>query len=301
MVFQTVGIPIATSVLEGYNGTIFAYGQTGTGKTYTMQGPFFSVDEYRIHNDFQNKKYLGLIPRIISYIFAQINQEKEKFQEKPPIEYLCQASYCEIYNEQIFDLLTDSTDSLNIHEDIKRGVFIDRLTTRNINTAEEAYKILEIGAWKRSTASTRMNTQSSRSHSVFTLTLQSKFEKDGITQIQESKLNLVDLAGSERQKLTGTTGPRLLEARNINKSLSALGQVIQSLVDISNNKKKVHVGYRNSKLTFLLKDSLGGNSKTFLIANISPSAFSLAETLSTLRFAQCAKQVTNRAIVNQVI
>jgi len=136
MVFQTVGIPIATSVLEGYNGTIFAYGQTGTGKTYTMQGPFFSVDEYRIHNDFQNKKYLGLIPRIISYIFAQINQEKEKFQEKPPIEYLCQASYCEIYNEQIFDLLTDSTDSLNIH-----GIYI------NININFK-YSLLKIFKYK---------------------------------------------------------------------------------------------------------------------------------------------------------
>ncbi|ORX85129.1 kinesin-domain-containing protein [Anaeromyces robustus] len=301
MVFQTVGIPIATSVLKGYNGTIFAYGQTGTGKTYTMQGPFYSIEEYNINDDSYSKKYMGLIPRIISYIFEQISKKKEQYQKIPPIEYICQASYYEIYNEQIFDLLTDSTDPLNIHEDIKKGVFIDRLTTKNINTPEEAYKILEIGAWKRSTASTRMNTQSSRSHSVFTLTLQNKIEEDGITQIQESKLNLVDLAGSERQKLTGTTGQRLLEARNINKSLSALGQVIQSLVDINNNKKKVHVGYRNSKLTFLLKDSLGGNSKTFLIANISPSAFSLAETLSTLRFAQCAKQVSNKAVVNQVI
>jgi len=303
-VFQTVGIPIATSVLEGYNGTIFAYGQTGTGKTYTMQGPFYSIEEHdNLNNDkFYNKKYLGLIPRIISYIFARISRETEfRRQNEPPIQYICQASYYEIYNEQIFDLLTENTEPLNIHEDIKRGVFIDRLTTRNINTAEEVYKILEIGAWKRSTASTRINTQSSRSHSVFTLMLQSKMEKEGITQIQESKLNLVDLAGSERQKLTGTTGQRLLEAKNINKSLSALGQVIQSLVDINNNKKKIHVGYRNSKLTFLLKDSLGGNSKTFLIANISPSAFSLAETLSTLRFAQCAKQVTNRAIVNQSV
>ncbi|ORX51143.1 kinesin-domain-containing protein [Piromyces finnis] len=307
MVFQIVGIPIATSVLKGYNGTIFAYGQTGTGKTYTMQGPFYSHEDPNFDNGdvYSEKQYLGLIPRIISYIFAQLSREAERNtkddKKSSPVKYLCQASYYEIYNEQIFDLLTEGSDEpLNIHEDIKRGVFIDRLTTRSISTAEEAYKILEIGAWKRSTASTRMNTQSSRSHSVFTLTLQSKIEKDGITQIQESKLNLVDLAGSERQKLTGTTGQRLLEARNINKSLSALGQVIQSLVDMNNNKKKVHVGYRNSKLTFLLKDSLGGNSKTFLIANISPSTFSLAETLSTLRFAQCTKQVTNKAVVNQV-
>jgi kinesin family protein 15 len=190
-------------------------------------------------------------------------------------------------------LTTATTDletrsDLQVRENLNKGVYVDGLTKHAITNAKEAIALLHSGLEQRKVASTAMNEESSRSHSLFTLHVESIEKCNGLTRSKHSRFNLVDLAGSERQKTTESTGDRLKEASSINQSLSALGNVIKSLVDIGQGKQR-HVHYRDSKLTFLLKDSLGGNSKTSIVANVSPDSGSLNETLSTLKFAQRAK------------
>ena len=189
--------------------------------------------------------------------------------------------------------------NLQVREDLKRGIFIENITEETTSNSEQAIDILRKGARNRHVGSTDMNAESSRSHSVFTMTIESKrTDSLGVTHLKSSKFHFVDLAGSERQKQTSTGGTRLKEAGNINKSLTVLGSVINSLVEVSQGKKK-HINYRDSKLTFLLKDSLGGNSKTTMIANISPASINFSETLSTLKFAQRAKLIKNQASINE--
>jgi len=283
-VFQSVGKPIAESCIQGYNGTIFAYGQTGSGKTYTMLGP----------SEQQFDKNQGLIPRTINHLFQLAFNKKQL--EGEDFQFLCKCSFIEIYNEQVYDLLdTNKTASLNIRECIQRGVFVDHLIEQVASNPSSAIKILSKGWHNRTVAGTAMNRESSRSHAVFVMTIETK-QKDGKTL--KSLLNMVDLAGSERQKDAMTTGTRLREAGSINKSLSVFGNVINSLVN-SNKGKSRHIPYRDSKLTFLLRDSLGGNSKTFIIANIHPGLSCFGETLSTLQFAQRAKLIVNQATVNE--
>ncbi|KAJ1972025.1 Kinesin-like protein kif15, partial [Dimargaris cristalligena] len=286
--FESVGRRIVDRCLEGYNGTIFAYGQTGSGKTYTMQGAGSLTD---MTNDAR-----GLIPRCMEYLFQRI-AEKAAADEQP-VEYLCKASYLEIYNENIHDLLDPACSMRSIREDINRGIFVDGITEETITNPTDAYRLFERGATNRHVSSTAMNRESSRSHSVLTLIIQSKSTTGDLVDVRESRFNLVDLAGSERQKTAGTSGQRLKEAANINKSLSALGSVINALVEAANGKLR-HVHYRDSKLTFLLRDSLGGNSITWIIANTSPATINAAESLGTLKFAQRAKMIKNKAIVNQ--
>ncbi|KAG0085326.1 Kinesin-like protein kif15, partial [Podila epicladia] len=293
-VFNDVGRSIVEQCVRGYNGTIFAYGQTGSGKTYTMQGPTSIITA-------GNHPLRGIIPRCLEYLFELIATEE---QMDSSVKYLCKASYIEIYNEAIFDLLDSSATSRSIREDIKRGVYVDGVVEESIHNPEDAYKacgnLFEQGAYNRHTSATAMNAESSRSHTVLTLTIQSMALVDGINHIRESRFNLVDLAGSERQKLANTEGQRLKEAGNINKSLSCLGSVINALGEIAAGHSR-YVHYRDSRLTFLLKDSLGGNSNTFIVANISPSALCYQESLSTLRFAQRAKMIKNKAVVNEDI
>ncbi|KAJ1924562.1 Kinesin-like protein kif15 [Tieghemiomyces parasiticus] len=286
--FDSVGRSIVDRCLEGYNGTIFAYGQTGSGKTYTMQGagPLTNLDNDR----------RGLIPRCMEYLFRRIAERSADSDR--PTEYLVKASYLEIYNESIHDLLDPATPMRALREDINRGIFVDGITEETILTPTDAYRVFERGATNRHVGSTAMNRESSRSHSVLTLIIQSKTTEGDLVDIREARFNLVDLAGSERQKTAGTTGQRLKEAANINKSLSALGSVINALVESSNGKLR-HVHYRDSKLTFLLRDSLGGNSITWIIANASPATINAAESLGTLKFAQRAKMIKNKAVVNQ--
>ena len=290
--FMKLGKDICESCLEGYNGTIFAYGQTGSGKTFTMQGPSATEMESA------PPTARGLIPRMFEHLFALIARDEKRTGGAR--QYLCKASYLEIYNERIFDLMDPAPASagLNLREDIKKGPFVEALMERVVATPDDALAVLEEGGMNRTVGATQMNRESSRSHSVFTLFIQSKEDVDGVCQIRKSQLNLVDLAGSERQKLTNAADARLKEASNINKSLSALGNVIMSLVDIQKGKTR-HIAYRDSKLTFLLKDSLGGNTKTAIIANVSPANVSFGETLSTLKFAQRAKLITNRAVINE--
>lgn len=287
-VFSIVAKNIVESCMNGYNGTIFAYGQTGSGKTFTMLGP--SESDNFTHN------LRGVIPRSFEYLFFLINREKEKAGDGK--SFLCKCSFIEIYNEQIFDLLDSASAGLFLREHIKKGVFVVGAVEQVVTSAAEAYQVLSMGWRNRRVASTSMNRESSRSHAVFTVTVESMETNGGIVNIRSSQLNLVDLAGSERQKDSQAEGVRLKEAGSINRSLSCLGQVITALVDVSNGKQR-HICYRDSKLTFLLRDSLGGNAKTYIIANVHPGSKCFGETYSTLQFAQRAKLIKNKAVVNE--
>lgn len=290
-IFEIVGKPITTSCIKGYNGTIFAYGQTGAGKTFTIQGAGFEEYASKSAEKYQMR---GILPRCFEFLFSSISEEIAKKK----VQYLVKCSYLEIYQEQINDLLDQNPRNLQLREDMKKGVYVEGLIEESVANVMETYELLNIGAQNRHVSSTGMNKESSRSHSVFTLIIESKTNTDGLVNFRTSRFHLIDLAGSERQKATDCAGDRLKEAGMINKSLSALGNVINSLVDISEGKSR-HVHYRDSKLTFLLKDSLGGNSKTFIIANVSPATSAFAETLSTLKFAQRAKMIKNTAVVNE--
>ena len=267
-------------------------GQTGSGKTFTMQGPINEDDSI----DYEKR---GVIPRTFDYLFQRIREEEKR--NNGAVSYYCKCAYVEIYNECVYDLLDSSAGvTCTLREDSKKGVYVEGCTEAVVLNANEAFMLYEEGSKNRHVAETAMNRESSRSHCVFTITIQSKKADGAIIDVRESRFNLVDLAGSERQQVAATTGSRLKEAGNINKSLLALSNVINALVDIANGKNR-HVHYRDSKLTFLLRDSLGGNSKTLIIAAVSPSPLCQAETLSTLRFAQRAKQIRNKAVVNKDI
>ncbi|XP_038879991.1 kinesin-like protein KIN-12E isoform X2 [Benincasa hispida] len=288
--FKVAGLPMVDNCVGGYNSCMFAYGQTGSGKTHTMLGDIEGGTRRHSVN-------CGMTPRVFEYLFTRIQKEKEARKDEK-LKYTCRCSFLEIYNEQILDLLDPSSNNLQIREDSKKGVYVENLKEIEVTSARDVLQQLIQGAANRKVASTNMNRASSRSHSVFTCIIESKWESQGVTHHRFARLNLVDLAGSERQKSSGAEGERLKEATNINKSLSTLGLVIMNLVNISNGKS-LHVPYRDSKLTFLLQDSLGGNAKTIIIANISPSSCCSLETLSTLKFAQRAKFIKNNAIVNE--
>nr|XP_043634046.1 kinesin-like protein KIN-12E [Erigeron canadensis] len=290
MLFNVAGVPMVENCMGGYNSCMFAYGQTGSGKTHTMLGDIDGGSRRHSVNS-------GMTPRVFEYLFTRIQKDKEARREEK-LQYTCKCSFLEIYNEQILDLLDPSSTNLQIREDTKKGVYVENLKEIEVTSPRDVIQQLIQGAANRKVASTNMNRASSRSHSVFTCIIESKWNSQGVTHHRFSRLNLVDLAGSERQKSSGAEGERLKEATNINKSLSTLGLVIMNLVNVSNGKSQ-HVPYRDSKLTFLLQDSLGGNSKTTIIANISPSSCNSLETLSTLKFAQRAKFIKNHATINE--
>ncbi|KAJ8552062.1 hypothetical protein K7X08_028505 [Anisodus acutangulus] len=290
MLFKAAGVPMVENCMEGYNSCVFAYGQTGSGKTHTMLGDIEGGTRRHSVN-------CGMTPRVFEYLFSRIQKEREARREEN-IKFTCKCSFLEIYNEQILDLLDPSSVNLQIREDTKKGIHVEDLKEVEVTSARDVMQQLLQGAANRKVAATNMNRASSRSHSVFTCVIESKWESQGVTHHRFARFNLVDLAGSERQKSSGAEGERLKEATNINKSLSTLGLVIMNLVSISNGKSH-HVPYRDSKLTFLLQDSLGGNAKTCIIANISPSSCCSLETLSTMKFAQRAKFIKNHAFVNE--
>nr|XP_019705878.1 kinesin-like protein KIN-12E isoform X1 [Elaeis guineensis] len=288
--FEVVGLPMVENCMSGYNSCMFAYGQTGSGKTHTMMGEIREMDNILCED-------CGMTPRIFEYLFSRIREE-ENNRSGEQLKYSCKCSFLEIYNEQITDLLEPSSTNLQLREDLKKGVYVENLKEFEVSSVKDVLELLIQGAANRKMAATHMNLESSRSHSVLTCVIESRWEKDSMTHLRFGRLNLVDLAGSERQKSSGAEGERLKEAANINRSLSTLGLVIMTLVDIANGKSR-HVPYRDSRLTFLLQDSLGGNSKTTIIANVSPSICSASETLSTLKFAQRAKLIQNNAKVNE--
>lgn len=268
--------PIVESVLEGFNGTVFAYGQTGSGKTFTMTGP--NVDDEDLK---------GVIPRMVNTVFEKIRNASDH------LEFSVKVGYAEIYMEKVKDLLDPAKSNLKVHEDKARGVYIADLTEEYVAGEAEVYELMKLGAENREVGATLMNQQSSRSHSLFILTVTQNNTRD--FSAKTGKLYLVDLAGSEKVGKTGAEGKRLDEAKTINKSLSTLGKVINALTD----GKSTHVPYRDSKLTRVLQDSLGGNAKTALIITCSPSGFNEAETLGTLRFGIRAKSIKNKPKVNR--
>ncbi|CAN0855136.1 Kinesin-like protein KIN-12E [Linum grandiflorum] len=288
--FRVAGLPMVDNCMSGYNSCMFAYGQTGSGKTYTMMGEIN-------HAEGQLSENCGMANRIFEYLFLRIRMEEEN-RRNEKLKFHCKCSFLEIYNEQITDLLEPSATNLQLREDLSKGVYVENLTKHKVGAVNDVVKLLMQGVANRKSAATHMNSESSRSHSVFTCIIESCWEKDSLKHYRFSRLNLVDLAGSERQKSSGAEGDRLREAANINKSLSTLGLVIMSLVDLAHGKNR-HVPYRDSRLTFLLQDSLGGNSKTMIVANVSPSMCAAHETLSTLKFAQRAKLIQNNAKVNE--
>ncbi|GLJ26808.1 hypothetical protein SUGI_0523170 [Cryptomeria japonica] len=293
-IFEMVGVPLIQNCLAGFNSSIFAYGQTGSGKTYTMWGPSNMSVEDKIHSG-----HRGITPRVFEKLFAQIQEEEEKNVNKQ-LQYRCRCSLLEIYNEQITDLLEPSRRNLQIREDTKCGVYVENLTEEYVASLDDVNQLLFRGLSNRRVGATSINAESSRSHCVFTcvLELRCKSMSDGLSSLRTSRINLVDLAGSERQKLTGAAGERLKEAGNINRSLSQLGNLINILAEISQGKQR-HIPYRDSRLTFLLQESLGGNAKLAMICAISPASSCRSETLSTLRFAKRAKAIQNQAVVNE--
>ena len=271
-IYDQVAFPIVDSIFQGYNGTIFAYGQTGCGKTFTMMG---IVD---------NPDLKGIIPNAFSHIFGFIKTEGESKK------FLVRCSFVEIYNEEVRDLLVNSSKKLDIREDPKKGTFVKDLTYVTLKDTEDIQNCLDKGNKNRHVGATSMNDQSSRSHSLFTVYLE--IEENG--KIRCGKLNLVDLAGSERVGKTNATGQTFDEGKKINLSLTALGSVIDAL---SFNRK--HIPYKDSKLTRLLADSLGGNTKTVMFANISPASYNYDETVGTLRYASRAKLIKNAPKINE--
>ena len=267
---------IIDSVLDGYNGTVLAYGQTSSGKTYTMQG------------EMNNNSTQGIIPRMIEHVFDFIHSQEGS-------EFMIKVSMIEIYLEKIRDLLDLSRVNLQVRENFSKGIYVDGCSERYVGCPEDVYAALKIGSNNRAQAATLMNEHSSRSHSIFILTINQNNKKEGFSKV--GKLYLVDLAGSEKLSKTGATGLTVEEAKLINKTLTTLGRVIYNLTD----GKSHHVPYRDSKLTRVLQESLGGNSKTCLIITCSPSIYNESETLSTLRFGLRAKEIKNKPKINKEV
>lgn len=285
--FDDLGSPLLDNAFQGYNNCIFAYGQTGSGKSYSMMG---------------YGKEIGIIPQICQNMFERIDEIQKK---DPATKCTVEVSYLEIYNERVRDLLNPSTKgNLRVREHPSTGPYVEDLAKLVVSGFQEIENLMDEGNKARTVAATNMNETSSRSHAVFTLMLTQK-TSDAETKMEMekvAKISLVDLAGSERANSTGATGARLKEGAEINRSLSTLGRVIAALADLSTGKKKKggsQVPYRDSILTWLLKDSLGGNSMTAMIAAISPADINYDETLSTLRYADSAKRIKNHAVVNE--
>ncbi|KAL0482030.1 centromere-associated protein CenpE [Acrasis kona] len=283
-VYNIMAEKISCGVVDGYNGTIFAYGQTSSGKTYTMKG---CLDEQ------------GIVTMSIHDVFKRI-------AEYPNREFCVRASYIEIYNENIVDLLQEAKqlETLKIHEDVQRGVYVGNLKEQVTQRPEDAVQLMEQGERLRHFGGTNMNEKSSRSHTIFRLCIESremiecKNEEPQYGPIRVSTLNLVDLAGSERVSHTLAEGVRLQEGAHINKSLLTLGTVISKLAEGRNG---VHIPYRDSKLTRILQTALGGNSRTAIICNVTPAPVHFDETHSTLKFANRAKNITNDAHINEIL
>nr|XP_043607923.1 kinesin-like protein KIN-7N [Erigeron canadensis] len=275
---------IIHAVVDGFNGTAFAYGQTSSGKTFTMNGS---------END------PGIIHRAVKDIFAKTSMSIDR-------EFLIRVSYMEIYNEEINDLFAVENQKLQIHESLERGIFVAGLREEIVNSAEQVLQLIEMGEVNRHFGETNMNVRSSRSHTIFRMVIESKGKESSATDystfddaIRVSVLNLVDLAGSERIAKTGAGGVRLKEGKFINKSLMILGNVINKLSEGA--KQRAHIPYRDSKLTRILQPALGGNAKTSIICTVAPEEVHIEETKGTLQFASRAKRITNCVQVNEIL
>jgi kinesin family protein 3/17 len=276
-VYELTSAPIIDGALQGFNGTIFAYGQTGTGKTHTMDGA-------------EEGEHRGIVPRAFEHIFEyiKVNSDSQTFA--------IQIQYIEIYNEAIRDLLSDKdpTGSLVIREDPEKGFYVADVTIKEVKSIQELFRLQAEGKRRRKTRKTGMNDESSRSHSVLTLTIETLMSIEGRQHVRTARLNLVDLAGSERVAKTGAEGQGFTEGVSINYALMVLGNCISALTSRGHS----HIPYRDSSLTKLLRDSLGGNARTLMIATLGPADYNFSESMSTLRYAENAKKIKNKPKVN---
>ncbi|XP_062993602.1 kinesin-like protein KIF1C [Elgaria multicarinata webbii] len=285
-VYKDIGEEMLLHAFEGYNVCIFAYGQTGAGKSYTMMGK-------------QEQDQQGIIPQLCADLFARVNENKS-----PNLSYSVEVSYMEIYCERVRDLLNPkSRGNLRVREHPIMGPYVEDLSKLAVTSYEDIADLMDCGNKARTVAATNMNETSSRSHAVFTIVFTQR-RHDELTDLDTekvSKISLVDLAGSERADSSGAKGVRLKEGANINKSLTTLGKVISALSEMQSNKKKKSefIPYRDSVLTWLLKENLGGNSRTAMIAALSPADINYEETLSTLRYADRTKQIRCNAVINE--
>ena len=303
-VYKDIGDPVVTQALDGFNCTVFAYGQTGSGKSYSMMG--YGEDH-------------GIIPKLNDDLWSRVGTLKNK-RERESLkhedgsaeakalgkqDFLVTVSFLEIYNEELKDLLNPSSKQLKIRESKDKGIYVEDLCEVVVKDAPGVLELISQGNAVRRVAATKMNDTSSRSHSVFTIKIEQRTVSElegGVTKTQmvKAKLNLVDLAGSERAEKTGATGSTLKEGANINMSLMALGNVINALSEAgAGGKVKKHIPYRDSKLTRLLQESLGGNAATVMIAAISPADYNYDETLGTLKYAHRAKSISNAVVKNE--
>jgi len=278
-VFEIVGVPIVQTAYNGFNASMFAYGQTSSGKSFSMMGV-------------RGTELVGLIPRIAHLLFHVVTTT-------PNHEFYIEGSYLEIYNEKLKDLMSKSGEELKVRENPELGVHVAGLTKILVKTSDDCEKLIEDGTSSRTVAATKYNSESSRSHAVFELHIQHKYkdDKSGEEMQARTKIALIDLAGSERSDKLGSVGKALQEGNNINKSLTVLGRCIKALVEQANNpKKKIQVPFRESVLTWYLRESLAGNARTTMLACVSPAASNEEETLSTLRYAASAKQIKTSAV-----
>ena len=274
-VYDKTAAPIVEGVLEGFNGTIFAYGQTGTGKTFSMDG--------------KEGELRGIMPRAFEHIFDYINANSDSHQ------FMVTVTYVEIYNDELRDLLCkEQKEKLKIREDPVHGVNIRGVTIHKVQCFNDLVSLLNFGKKNRKVRSTNMNEESSRSHSILSLNIETLTQIEGGNHVRSARLNLVDLAGSERVAKTGAEGMGFKEGVNINYELMILGNCIAALTQ----KNVTHIPYRDSKLTMILRDSLGGNARTMMIAAIGPADYNFMETMSTLRYAERAKKIENKPKVN---
>ncbi|PIN11610.1 Kinesin-like protein [Handroanthus impetiginosus] len=283
-VYELLTKDIISAAVEGFNGTAFAYGQTSSGKTYTMNG---------------SEKDPGIIQRAVKDTFANIQKKSDR-------EFLIRVSYMEIYNEDINDLFAVENQKLQIHESLERGIYVAGLREEIVNSADQVLNLIQLGEANRHFGDTNMNARSSRSHTIFRMVIESKGKDNNSSScsssddaIRVSVLNLVDLAGSERVAKTGAGGVRLKEGKHINKSLLILGNVINKLSE--GGKQRGHIPYRDSKLTRILQPALGGNAKTSIICTVAPEEIHIEETKGTLQFASRAKRITNCVRVNEIL
>ncbi|KAL0209050.1 hypothetical protein P9112_011637 [Eukaryota sp. TZLM1-RC] len=287
---------VVMSALNGYNGAILAYGQTGTGKTFTIFGPgsdWERPEERKTRKPAPDEpspfSQCGIVPRAILQLFDYIEEHSEN------VEFRVNVSFLQIYMEVVMDLLDQTKVNLPVREDPKSGIFVDGITQVQVDSPAQVLDYIREGAANRAISSTAMNKTSSRSHVILQLTVEQRRRESNC--VKRGVLNIIDLAGSERVAKTGSEGYRLEEAKKINKSLSALGNVVAAL---SSNSPSTHVPFRDSKLTRLLSEFLGGNAKTCLCVCVGPAAFNYEETYSSLHFATRAMSVKNHAIVNEV-
>ncbi|PPD93665.1 hypothetical protein GOBAR_DD09414 [Gossypium barbadense] len=297
-VFQLIGVPLVKNALAGFNTSILSYGQTGSGKTYTMWGPPSAMVE-----DHSPASHQGIVPRIFQMLFSEIQREQENSDGRQT-NYQCRCSFLEIYNEQIGDLLDPTQRNLEIKDDPKNGLYVENLTEEYVSSYEDVTQVLIKGLSSRKVGATTVNSKSSRSHIVFTFFIESWCKQGASSKCfsssKTSRISLIDLAGLDRNKLEDVGRQHVLEGKNVKKSLSQLGYLVNTLAKETQPEKPEDVPYGGSCLTRILRESLGGNAKLTVICNISANNRNTSEILSTLRFGQRVKAVRNEPVINEI-